>query len=85
MIIARLAALFKKNMNGGYSVKNQEVESGVLGMGDVGVMICMIDRSFVGRPMEPEHLERALYILEAVFEQRYTELKAAYFGGDGHA
>lgn len=62
-----------------------EVESGILGMADVDTVLLMMDRSFIGREAEPEHLERAFYILKSVFDQRYSALRLAYFGGGANA
>lgn len=63
-----------------------EVESGILGMQDVGTALLMMDRTFIGRDPEPENLERAFYILKGIFEQRYTALSRAWFGGgEAHA
>lgn len=62
-----------------------EVESGIQAMADVGTVLLMMDRAFIGRLPEPEHMERAFYILESIFERRYTALRAAYYGGESHA
>ena len=62
-----------------------EVESGILGMADVDTVLLMMDRSFIGREAEPEHLERAFYTLKSVFDQRYSALRLAYFGGGANA
>lgn len=62
-----------------------KVESGILAMEDVGTVLTMIDRSFIGQAREWESMERAFYILKSIWEQRYSELKTAYFGGEGNA
>lgn len=54
-------------------------------MADVDTVLLMMDRSFVGRKTEPEHLERAFYILKSLFDQRYSALRLAYFGGGADA
>lgn len=62
-----------------------EVESGVLALADVGTVLLMMDRSFIGREKEPEHMERAFYILKSLFDQRYSALRVACFGGGSNA
>lgn len=62
-----------------------EVESGVLALADVDAMLVMMDRSLIGREPEREHLERAFYILKSLFDQRYSALRVACFGGGANA
>lgn len=62
-----------------------EVESGVLALADVGTVLLMMDRSLIGREAEPEHMERAFYILKSLFDQRYSALRMACFGGAANA
>lgn len=83
-IIPRLGAPIKIRMEVQH-MKNLEVESGILAMEDVGTVLTMIDRSFIGRARERESMERAFYILKAIWEQRYSALKVAYFGGGTNA
>lgn len=72
--------------NGGCSVNSIEVESGILGMRDVGTALLMMDRSFIGRAPEPENMERAFFILKGIYEQRYRALSSAWFeGGEANA
>ena len=66
-------------------MESTKVESGILGMADVGTAILMIDRSFIGREPETENLERAFYSLKDIFEQRYSSLRMAWFGGGTNA
>ena len=48
-------------------MNREEIEKSILGMEDVGTVLLMMDRSFVGRDPEPEAVERAFYILKSVF------------------
>lgn len=66
-------------------MNRDEIEKSILGMEDVGTVLLMMDRSFVGRDPEPEAVERAFYILKSVFEQRYMALSVAFYGGGAHA
>lgn len=66
-------------------MNREEIESGILGLADVDTVLLMMDRSFVGREAEPEHLERAFYILKSLFDQRYSALRLAYYGGGANA
>ena len=66
-------------------MNKEKVESGILGMADVDTVLLMMDLSFIGREAEPEHLERAFYILKTLFDQRYSALRLAYYGGGANA
>lgn len=66
-------------------MNREEIEKSILGMEDVGTVLLMMDRSFIGRSPEPEAMERAFYILKSIFEQRYTALSVAFYGGGAHA
>ena len=58
-----------------------EIESGILGMRDVGTALLMMDRSFIGKSPEPENMERAFYILKGIYEQRDRALSRPGLGG----
>ena len=57
----------------------REIETEVIRMGDVGVVIDLVDNSFSeGRE---EQTERAIVILKEIFEARYKNLRRRLSGG----
>ena len=58
----------------------REIETDVIRMGDVAVVIDLVDRSFSeGRE---EQTERAIVILKEIFEARYKSLRQRLYGGE---
>lgn len=58
----------------------REIETEVIRMGDVGVVIDLVDNSFSeGRE---EQTERAIVILKEIFETRYKNLRRRLYGGE---
>jgi hypothetical protein len=58
----------------------REIETEVIRMGDVGVVIDLVDNSFSeGRE---EQTERAIVILKEIFEARYKNLRRRLYGGE---
>ena len=58
----------------------REIETEVIRMGDVGVVIDLVDNSFSeGRE---EQTERAIVILKELFEARYKSLRRRLYGGE---
>ena len=60
----------------------REIETEVIRMGDVGVVIDLVDNSF--SEGKEEQTERAIIILKEIFEARYKSLRQRIYGGGLH-
>ena len=60
--------------------KAREIETEVIRMGDVGVVIDMVDNSF--SEGKGEQTERAILVLKEIFEARYKNLRCHLYGGE---
>lgn len=60
--------------------KTREMETEVIRMGDVGVVIDLVDNSF--SEGKGEQTERAIVILKEIFEARYRSLRRRLYGGE---
>lgn len=63
------------------------VEHSIIKLGEVGILIQMIDETFTGGDCKPlisprkEQLECAVILLRDTFDTLYGGLQAAYYGG----
>lgn len=64
-------------------MKNSDIETEVIRMGDVGVAIDMVDTSLAEG--QTEQAERAVIILKEIFAARYAGLRCRLDGGEYHA
>lgn len=64
-------------------MKTVSIESEVIRMGDVGVIIDLVDQCIASGT--PGQAERAAIILKEVFDARYNGLRQVVYGGEYNA
>lgn len=64
-------------------MKTVDIEREVIRMGDVGVVIDMVDANI--SEGKAEQAERAVVVLKEIFNSRYISLRSHLYGGECNA